>query len=201
MINKIPPLKQMLKQLQQVPYLASKNLYRVSSHFLDMDFQKLEQFCNVLIEAKQKLEKCSICCAWKEKKETCLFCADTKRDQGLVCVVETWQDLLAIEKTGGYKGVFHVLGGSICPLDGIGPADLNIEVLKEKVASKAVDEVILATNPDMEGESTAVFISKVLKPLNVKVTRIARGLPVGSDIEYADSVTLLKSLEGRMEMG
>ena len=102
---------------------------------------------------------------------------------------------------GYFKGVYHVLMGVISPLDGIGPDDLNIEVLKEKVASKAVDEVILATNPDMEGESTAVFISKVLKPLNVKVTRIARGLPVGSDIEYADSVTLLKSLEGRMEMG
>ena len=116
-------------------------------------------------------------------------------------MVEEPHDVYVMENMGYFKGVYHVLMGVISPLDGIGPDDLNIEGLKEKVSQSGIKEVILATNPDMEGESTAVYISKILKPLNVKVTRIARGLPVGSDIEYADSVTLLKSLEGRMEMG
>ncbi|MBT4855737.1 recombination protein RecR [bacterium] len=195
MINKIPPLKQMLKQLQQVPYLASKNLYRVSSHFLDMDFQKLEQFCNVLIEAKQKLEKCSICCAWKEKKETCLFCADTKRDQGLVCVVETWQDLLAIEKTGGYKGVFHVLGGSICPLDGIGPEQLSIGVLVKRT-QQDVKEIILALNQTPEGEATSAYIAQKLSS-TVTVSCLAQGLPVGASLEYMDRLTVYKAISER----
>ena len=195
MINKIPPLKQMLKQLQQVPYLASKNLYRVSSHFLDMDFQKLEQFCNVLIEAKQKLEKCSICCAWKEKKETCLFCADTKRDQGLVCVVETWQDLLAIEKTGGYKGVFHVLGGSICPLDGIGPEQLSIGVLVKRT-QQDVKDIILALNQTPEGEATSAYIAQKLSS-TVTVSCLAQGLPVGASLEYMDRLTVYKAISER----
>ena len=195
MINKLPPLKQMLKQLQQVPYLASKNLYRVSSHFLDMDFQKLEQFCNVLIEAKQKLEKCSICYAWKEKKETCLFCADTKRDQGLVCVVETWQDLLAIEKTGGYKGVFHVLGGSICPLEGIGPEQLSIGALVKRT-QEDVKEIILALNQTPEGEATSAYIAQKLSS-TVTVSCLAQGLPVGASLEYMDRLTVYKAISER----
>jgi len=150
---------------------------------------------------KEKIILCSICHGITES-EPCEICSDSTRDHSQICVVEEPHDVYVMENMGYFKGVYHVLMGVISPLDGIGPNDLNIEALKEKVSAPGIREVILATNPDMEGESTAVYISKVLKPFEtVKVTRIARGLPVGSDIEYADSVTLLKSLEGRMEMG
>ena len=150
---------------------------------------------------KEKIILCSICHGITES-EPCEICSDSTRDHSQICVVEEPHDVYVMENMGYFKGVYHVLMGVISPLDGIGPNDLNIEALKEKASAPGIREVILATNPDMEGESTAVYISKVLKPFEtVKVTRIARGLPVGSDIEYADSVTLLKSLEGRMEMG
>ena len=150
---------------------------------------------------KEKIILCSICHGITES-EPCEICSDSTRDHSQICVVEEPHDVYVMENMGYFKGVYHVLMGVISPLDGIGPNDLNIEALKEKVSAPGIREVILATNPDMEGESTAVYISKVLNPFEtVKVTRIARGLPVGSDIEYADSVTLLKSLEGRMEMG
>ena len=149
---------------------------------------------------KEKIILCSICHGITES-EPCEICSDSTRDHSQICVVEEPHDVYVMENMGYFKGVYHVLMGVISPLDGIGPNDLNIEALKEKVSAPGIREVILATNPDMEGESTAVYISKVLKPFEtVKVTRIARGLPVGSDIEYADSVTLLKSLEGRLEM-
>jgi len=196
MINKLPPLKQMLKQLQQVPYLASKNLYRVAVHFLDMDSQQLEQFCQSLADAKRKLEQCTLCFAWKEKIAGCLFCTDKRRDQTLVCVVECWQDLLAIEKTGGYKGVYHVLGGSICPLDGIGPEQLSVEPLVQR-ASGDVKEVILALNQTPEGGATSLYISQKLKPTAVAVSCLAQGLPVGSSLEYMDKLTVYKALSGR----
>lgn len=158
------------------------------------------KLANAIQNIKEKIILCSSCYGITEA-DPCPICSDTSRDQKQICVVEEPHDVYVMENMGYFKGVYHVLMGVISPLDGIGPDDLNIEPLKEKVGKQGIREVILATNPDMEGESTAVFISKVLKPLNVKVTRIARGLPVGSDIEYADSVTLLKSLEGRMEMG
>jgi recombination protein RecR len=149
---------------------------------------------------KEKIILCSICHGITES-EPCDICSDTSRDHSQICVVEEPHDVYVMENMGYFKGVYHVLMGVISPLDGIGPDDLTIEALKEKVSKPGIKEVILATNPDMEGESTAVYISKVLKPFaEVKVTRIARGLPVGSDIEYADSVTLLKSMEGRLEM-
>ena len=149
---------------------------------------------------KEKIILCSICHGITES-EPCEICSDSSRDRSQICVVEEPHDVYVMENMGYFKGVYHVLMGVISPLDGIGPNDLNIEALKEKAGQPGIREVILATNPDMEGESTAVYISKVLKPFTeIKVTRIARGLPVGSDIEYADSVTLLKSMEGRLEM-
>ena len=148
---------------------------------------------------KEKIILCSRCHGITEK-DPCDICQNPKRNQAQICVVEEPHDVFMLENMGQYKGVYHVLMGVISPLDGIGPSDLTIESLKEKVEKGGVNEVILATNPDMEGESTAAYIAKVLKPCSVKVTRIARGLPIGSDIEYADSVTLMKSLEGRSEM-
>jgi len=163
--------------------------------------EQANKLASAIQNLKEKIILCSICHGITES-EPCEICSDTTRDHTQICVVEEPHDVYVMENMGYFKGVYHVLMGVISPLDGIGPNDLNIEALKEKVSAPGISEVILATNPDMEGESTAVYISKVLKPFEtVKVTRIARGLPVGSDIEYADSVTLLKSLEGRMEMG
>ena len=161
--------------------------------------EQATKLANAIHNIKEKIILCSSCHGITEA-DTCGICSDTSRDQKQICVVEEPHDVYVMENMGYFKGVYHVLMGVISPLDGIGPDDLNIDALKEKVSRKEIREVILATNPDMEGESTAVYVSKVLKPLDVRVTRIARGLPVGSDIEYADSVTLLKSIEGRMEM-
>lgn len=197
MMEKLPSLENLLSSLQQVPYLASKNLYRVAAHFLHMNAKGIEQFCAVLLAAKQNLEKCSVCFVWKEKTSHCFFCTSSTKNQHLVCVVESWQELLVIERTGGYQGVYHVLGGAICPLDGIGPEDLSIEPLIERVKMKDVQEVILATNQTPEGEATAAFIARKLKGLSVKISCLARGVPVGSSLEFMDRLTVYKALSER----
>ncbi|MCK5632425.1 recombination protein RecR [bacterium] len=196
-MEKIPSLDNLLKTLQQVPYLASKNLYRVASHFLHMEPRAVEQFCKVLLAAKMNIEKCSVCCAWKEKTGMCMFCSAAQKDQTIVCVVESWQELLAIERTGGYSGVYHVLGGAICPLDGIGPEDLTIDVLVDRVAKHGVKELIFATNQTPEGEATAAFIARKLENSSVKISCLARGVPVGSSLEFMDRLTVYKALSER----
>lgn len=185
----------LLKNLQQVPYLASKNLYRVASHFLYMNNEQLEQFCSTLLEAKKNLIQCSICFAWCQKGASCLFCKAKDRDESVVCVVETWHELLAIEKTGGYNGLYHVLGGVICPLDGIGPEDLTINALLKRVDT--TQEIILATNQTPEGEATAAFIASKLKNNDIKISCLARGIPVGSSLETMDRLTVYKALSER----
>jgi len=197
MQNKLPSLDNLLKTLQHVPYLASKNLYRVASYFLHMEPEKLEQFCKVLLAARQNLEKCTTCFAWKEKAADCFFCTSSKKNQALVCVVETWQELLVVERTGGYDGVYHVLGGAICPLEGIGPENLSIEPLIERVKKESVQEIILATNQTPEGEATAAFIASKLKNTAVKISCLARGVPVGSSLEFMDRLTVYKALSER----
>lgn len=196
MLHDVPTLDKLIKTLQQVPYLASKNLYRVASYFLSLDDQKMQYFCQLLLDAKKKITPCVICFAWQEQDHGCSYCTSEKRDQTLVCVVETWQELLAIEKTGGYNGVYHVLGGVICPLDGVGPEDLTIEPLVHRAHSK-VAEVILAMNQTPEGEATAAFIARKLEPTNVKISCLARGIPVGSSLEYMDRLTVYKALSER----
>ena len=194
MLHDLPSLAQLLQRLQQVPYLASKNIYRVAEHFLKMDEREIEHFCALLLQAKSKLVRCDVCFCWREKDRSCSLCSSIKRDQQLVCVVETWQELLAIEKTGGYQGVYHVLGGVICPLDGVGPEDLTIKALIERVSNKGVKEVILAFNQTPEGEATAAYIASQLKPSGVLVSCLARGVPVGSSLESIDRVTVYKAL-------
>jgi len=196
-LDKLPSLNNFLKTLQQVPYLASKNLYRVAVHFLNMDKQGVEQFCKVLLAAKHNLHKCAICFSWKEKSGECHPCTASNKDQRIVCVVETWQDLLVIERTGGYNGVYHVLGGVICPLDGIGPEDLSIEPLINRIHKNGVKEIILATNQTPEGEATAAFIASKLKNSEVEISCLARGVPVGSSLEFMDRLTVYKALSER----
>lgn len=197
MLQDLPSFAQLLKQLQHVPYLASKNIYKVALHFLHMEPPALEQFCAALVEAKNRLEQCSICCAWKERERSCSFCGSSKRDQALICVVETWQELFAIEKTGGYNGVYHVLGGAICPLEGIGPEELSIDQLIARIKAGGINEIILATNQTPEGEATAAFIASKLRGIVVKVSCLARGVPVGSSLEFMDRLTVYKALSER----
>lgn len=196
MLDDLPSLSQLIKSLQQVPYLASKNIYRVATYFLELDDQKLEHFCKILLMAKNNIDRCEKCFVWKEKTDKCLFCDSSKRDKNIICVVETWQELLSIERTGAYLGVYHVLCGVICPLNGFGPEDLTIEQLVKRI-DKDTKEVILATNQTPEGEATAAFIARKLKDKNIKITCLARGMPVGSSLEYMDRLTVYKALSER----
>lgn len=193
----MPTLAQLIKTLQQVPYLANKNVYRLATYFLQLEPQKLEHLCAILLKAKEMVVQCQICFVWKEKNASCTFCQSEKRDREQVCVVESWQELLAIEKTGGYNGVFHILGGVICPLEGIGPEQLTIQPLLDRVQKYGVKEIILATNQTPEGEATASYIASKLKKVSVSVSCLARGIPVGSSLEFMDRLTVYKALSER----
>ncbi len=197
MLRELPTVAQLLKGLQQVPYLASKNLYRVAEYFLELDEKKVAQFCALLLHAKKNVMKCEDCFSWREREHACFFCSSKKRDQSLVCVVETWQELLAIEQTRGYTGVYHVLGGVIYPLNGVGPEDLSIEPLVKRIAKQDVKEVVLALSQTPEGEATAAYIASKLKDSLVAITCLARGLPVGSSLGMMDRVTVFKALSER----
>jgi len=197
MLQDLPTLSHLLKVLQQVPYLASKNLYRVTGHFLTMNEAQMEQFCGALLAAKKKLAKCVTCFYWREISSECIFCSSQKRDTTIICVVETWQEILAIEKTKGYNGLYHVLGGSISPLEGIGIEDLTIASLIERVEKNDIAEIILATNQTPEGEATAIYIARKLKDKNITISCLARGLPVGSSLEGMDRLTVFKALSER----
>ena len=182
-----------------MPGVGQKTAERLSFFLMRGSLEQADKLATAIRNVKDKIILCSECHGITES-DPCEICKDSSRDGLQICVVEEPHNVYVMENTGHFKGKYHVLMGVISPLDGIGPNELTIASLKEKVEIRNIREVILATNPDMEGESTAVYISKVLKPLDVKITRIARGLPVGGDIEYADSVTLMKSLEGRTEM-
>lgn len=197
MLNELPTFMQLIKQLQQVPYLASKNIYRVATYFLAMDDTKAKLFCRAILEAQERIKQCDICFCWQEVDKQCMFCLSVKKDQSVVCVVETWHELMSIEKAGGYHGVFHVLGGAICPLDGIGPQQLHIAPLVERVKKGIIKEVILATNQTPEGQATAAYIAKQIQGLSVAITCLARGVPVGASLEFMDRVTVYKALSER----
>lgn len=198
MIDKIKCLNDFVRHLNQVPYLASKNLFKVVSYFLEQPKEKNERFCALLLDLMEKLEKCNRCFIWKEKIADCLYCDSKRRDVKIICVLETWQDFLTVERVGGYNGLYHVLGGSICPLDGVGPEDLTINDLYKRLKNNDfVEEVILAMNQTPEGEATISYIAQKIKDLNVKVSCLARGVPVGSSIEYLDKLTLHKAISER----
>jgi recombination protein RecR len=171
-------------------------MYRVAAHFLTMDTSKIDQFCKSLVEAKNNITHCTICFTWVEKNRPCFLCTSTRRNKNVICVVETWQELITIERTGGYQGLYHVLGGAISPLDGIGPEDLTIDALVSRVNDE-VTELILATNQTPEGEATAVYIANKLKDKSVEISCLARGIPVGSSLEFMDRLTVYKALSER----
>lgn len=196
MIENNRSLLALLKQLQRVPYLASKNLYIVAEYFLNLDEQEIGTFCQTLKDAKQNTEKCDSCWAWKEKEGSCTICTSPKRDKHTICVVETWRDMIVIEKTAGYNGLYHILGGAICPLDGIGPDNLTIKQLLQRIEG-GCQELILALSQTPEGEATAIYIATKLKNKDIKISCIARGLPVGSSLESMDRLTVSKALSER----
>jgi recombination protein RecR len=192
------PLLRLVEELQRLPGTGPKGAQRLAFHILKTPREQADRLVDAVREVKEKVTYCSICANITEA-DPCEFCRDERRDRQLICVVEEPQNVAAIEKTREFKGVYHVLMGALSPLQGIGPDDLKIKGLLERV-SAGVREVILATNPNVEGEATAIYLARLLKPLGVKVTRIAMGVPVGSDLDYADEVTMHKSLEGRREV-
>lgn len=191
-------MERLANRLARLPGIGRKSANRLAFHILKLSKEDAYELADTIREVKDKVGFCSICYNISEN-DPCGICSDPNRQQSVICVVEETSDAAAIGKAEGYKGLFHILGGRLSPLDGIGPDDLHIRELLTRLGSGEVQEIILATNPNVEGEATAVYLAKLLKPMGLKVTRIARGLPVGSDLEYADSITLTRALEGRQE--
>ncbi|HYI92868.1 MAG TPA: recombination mediator RecR [Bryobacteraceae bacterium] len=193
------PLARLILEIKRLPGIGQKSAQRIAFHVLRAKREDIDRLITALIDVKEKLGICTICNNISDG-EVCSYCRDTGRDQSVICVVEEPHNILPIETTRQFNGLYHVLHGSISPLRGIGPEQLRIKSLLQRMETGALKEVILATNPTVEGEATASYISRLLKPLGVKVTRIAMGIPVGSDLEYADEVTMMKSLENRREL-
>lgn len=196
MFAQLPMFQKLVRQLQRVPYLASKNVYRVAHYFLTGDQKMVEQLCATILEAKQSIKLCSACFNWTEESDLCSICTATKRDRTLLCVVETWHDLFALENAGHYQGLYHVLGGSLCPLEGIGPDQLTISQLLKRIDG-SINEIIFATNPTAEGEATASYIWSKIDKQNLLLSKLASGVPIGSTLEYMDRVTIGKAMQGR----
>ncbi len=192
-------LERLVDQFAKLPGVGSKSAQRLAFHVLSLPQSEAEAFAQAILEAKKTITYCPVCQNLTDGGK-CSVCSDSKRDSAVVCVVAEPRDVIALEKTREYKGTYHVLHGCISPMNHIGPDDVRIKELLERVAQDEVKEVIMATNPDTEGDATAMYISRLLKPFGVRVTRLAYGIPVGSQLEYADGVTLSRALEGRRDM-
>ncbi len=195
----IAPLAKLIEQFRALPGIGAKTAVRLAYHVLDMDAGRAKALAEAIIEAKEKIGFCNTCFGLSDRNP-CAICASEKRDHATVCVVEQPQDVAAMERIHDYTGVYHVLHGALSPLEGIGPENLRVKELLTRLRDNDVREIILATNPNVEGEATAMYLARLLKPLGIKVTRIAHGLPVGGDLEYADEVTLAKAMENRVEL-
>lgn len=195
----VAALENLIEQFRKIPSIGRKTAQRMAFHVLDLSDDEAKAFADAIIEAHSKIHQCSVCHNITEN-ELCPVCLSTNRDHSLVCVMEEPRDVLALERTREFNGVYHVLHGVISPMNGIGPEQLTIKSLVERAASGEIKEIIMATNPTIEGDTTAMYISKLIKPFGVKVTRLAYGIPVGADIEYADDVTLMRALAGRSEL-
>ena len=195
----VAALEKLVEQFQKIPSIGRKTAQRMAFHVLDLPENEAKEFADAILEAHTKIHHCSLCHNLTEN-ELCPICESVTRDHSLLCVVEDPRDVPALERTSEFSGVYHVLHGTISPMNGVGPEQLTIKSLVERVSKGDIKEVIMATNPTLEGDTTAMYIGKLLKPFEVKVTRLAYGIPVGADIEYADDVTLLRALEGRREL-
>ncbi len=193
------PVAKLIEEFEKLPGIGHKTAQRLAFHVLNLPAEKAAGLANAIRDAKLKIKYCSVCNNLTEN-DPCVICSGPARDRTVFCVVEDPRDVVAMERTREFKGLYHVLHGVISPMEGIGPDDIKIKELLARLKEADIKEVILATNPDVEGEATAMYISKLLKPLGIKATRIAHGIPVGGDLEYADEVTLAKALEGRREI-
>lgn len=192
-------VNKLINQFEKLPGIGHKTAVRLAFYILESDENVAKEFSETLVKAKKNVKFCSTCYNLTEK-DPCDICSNSKRDESTICVVENVKDVIAMEKTHEYKGKYHVLHGSISPMNNISAGDIKIKELLERLKDDSIKEVILATNPTVEGEATAMYISRLIKPLGIKVTRIAHGIPVGGDLEYTDEITLIKALEGRTQM-
>lgn len=195
----IAPLSRLVEQFERLPGIGYKSAQRLAYYVLGLSEDEVKQLSDSILEAHDKIHTCKVCCNLTDQ-DLCSICRNESRDHSTICVVENPRDVVAMERTRDYSGSYHVLHGVISPLNGVGPDQLRIKELLDRVHSGEVREVIMATNPTVEGEATAMYVSRLLKPLGVKVTRLAYGIPVGGDLEYADEVTLSRALEGRSEL-
>lgn len=193
------PLNRLINELSKLPGIGGKTAQRLAFHILSMEDRDAEALADSIRSAKQQMMYCTVCGNLTDT-DPCAICADESRDKSVICVVESPKDVVAMEKIREFKGYYHVLHGAISPMDGIGPEDINLKSLIMRLQDEAVKELIIATNPTIEGEATAMYIARLIKPSGIKVSRIAHGIPVGGDLEYADEVTLLKAMEGRREL-
>lgn len=194
-----PSIEKLIEAFEKLPSIGHKTAARLAFYILDATEEETNEFISSIVNAKKNLKYCSKCYNISDT-DPCIICSNPKRDPSIICVVEDVRDIIAMERTHEYKGVYHVLHGSISPMNGVGPDDIKIKELLSRLMDGSVKEVVLATNPRVEGEATAMYLSKLIKPLGIKVTRIAHGIPVGGDLEYTDEVTLAKALEGRREL-
>ena len=193
------PLTKLIEQFERMPGIGKKSAQRLAFYVLDMPTEKAKAFASVILEAHEKIHRCS-CCQNLTDQKVCQICSDTKRDSSIICVVEDPKDVIAIERTQEYHGMYHVLHGLLSPMNGIGPDQLTVKELMGRLSDSRIQEVIMATNPTVEGEATATFLARMLKPMGIKVSRLAYGIPVGGNLEYADEVTLYRAIEGRREI-
>jgi recombination protein RecR len=193
------PIANLIEQFSKLPGIGKKTAQRLAFYVLDMEDFEAEKLSQAITEAKQKIKLCSICCDLTDE-DPCHLCSDDNRDKSMICVVEDAKDKIAMERSKEYKGQYHILHGVISPMDNVGPSDIKIKELLNRLSDDVVKEVIVATNPTVEGEATALYLSKLIKPLGIKVTRIAHGIPVGGDLEYFDEVTLARAMDNRREI-
>ena len=192
-------IEKLIEEFEKLPSIGHKTAVRLAFHVLNSSLENAEEFANAIVDARKNLKYCSICNNITDV-DPCPICANAKRDKETICVVEDVRDIASIERTHEYNGVYHVLHGTISPMNGIGPNDIKIKELMTRIGTGDIKELILATNPNVEGEATAMYISKLAKPFNIKTSRIAHGIPIGGDLEYTDEVTLAKALENRTEL-
>lgn len=195
----VSALQNLIDEFRKLPGIGNKTAQRLAYHVLNLPEEKAFKFADAIVEAKKRITYCKICQNFSDS-DMCSVCANPARDKGVICVVENPRDVVQMEKTNEFKGTYHILHGAISPMDNIGPEDIRIKELITRVTQGEVREVIMATNPNLEGETTAMYISKLIKPFGIKVTRIAHGVPVGGELEFADEITLARALQGRIEL-
>lgn len=199
MARNVIPLTNLIEQFERMPGIGHKSAQKLAFYILGMSDSDAKKFAENIILAKEKIHHCKVCCDLTDS-DICTICDDIQRDHSVICVVESSKDVMAIERTKEYNGLYHVLHGSISPMNGIGPDEITIKELIKRLGNDEIKEIIMATNPTVEGEATAMYISRLIKPMGIQVTRLAYGVPVGADLEYADEITLTRALEGRQAL-